>query len=150
MLLFTLEVLHAKRKCFEDCFFNVKIIQGSYGSRKTKMCILEPLKNQSESWRSPGKVLEICFWKRVRALIITWSLCCWPQDLQRIINFELTDTSNNQHCTVLVKRSFCAQVSLSLKLQQRCNRRTHNETMNYSFLASIHCVIDVIIDDLPL
>ena len=28
MLLFTLEVLHAKRKCFEDCFFffNVKII----------------------------------------------------------------------------------------------------------------------------
>ena len=32
------------------------------------MCILEPLKNQSESWRSPGKVLEICFWKRVRTL----------------------------------------------------------------------------------
>ena len=60
------------------------------------------------------------------------------------------DTSNNQYCTVLVKRSFCAQVSLSLKLQQRCNRRTHNETMSYSFLASIHCVIDVIIDDLPL
>ena len=52
--------------------------------------------------------------------IITWSLCCWPPDLQRIINFELTDTSNNQYCTVLVKRSFCAQVSLSLKLQQRC------------------------------
>ena len=96
MLLFTLEILHDKRKCFEDCFFNVKII--------------------------------------------TWSLCCWPQDLQRIINFELTDTSNNQYCTVLVKRSFCAQVSLSLKLQQRCNRRTHNETMSYSFFARIHCV----------
>ena len=56
MLLFTLEVLHAIRKCCEDCFFNVKII--------------------------------------------TWSLCCWPQDLQRLINFELTDTSNNQYCTV--------------------------------------------------
>ena len=49
----------------------------------------------------------------------------------------------------MVKRSLCAQVTLSLKLQQRCNRRTHNETMSYSFLASIHSVIDVIIDDLP-
>ena len=35
--------------------------------------------------------------------IITWLLCCWPQDLQRIINFKLTDTSNNLYCTVLGK-----------------------------------------------
>ena len=34
------------------------------------MWILEPLKNQSESLKSPGKVLEICFWKRVRTLYI--------------------------------------------------------------------------------
>ena len=33
------------------------------------MWILEPLKNQSESLKSTGKVLEICFWKRVRTLI---------------------------------------------------------------------------------
>ena len=50
-----------KGSALKTVFFNVKIIQGSYGSWKTKMCILEPLKNQSESWRSPGKVLEICF-----------------------------------------------------------------------------------------
>jgi len=30
--------------------------------------LLESWKNQSESWKSPGKVLEICFWKRVRTL----------------------------------------------------------------------------------
>ena len=30
--------------------------------------ILELSKNQFESWKSPGKVLEICFWRRVRTL----------------------------------------------------------------------------------
>ena len=28
--------------------------------------MLEPLKKQSQSWKSHGEVLEICFWKRVR------------------------------------------------------------------------------------
>ena len=28
------------------------------------------LKNQSECWKSPGKVLEICFWRRVRTLVL--------------------------------------------------------------------------------
>ena len=65
---------------------------------------------------------RLFFWN---VKIITWSLCCWPQDLQRIINFELTDILQTTIIALfMVKRSFCAQVTLSLKLQQRCNRRT--------------------------
>jgi len=40
------------------------------------MWILESWKNQSESWESPGKVQEICFWKRVRTLS---KACLWPK-----------------------------------------------------------------------
>ena len=39
---------------------------------KGLMWILEPWKNQSNSWKSPWKVLEICFWKRIWTLALTW------------------------------------------------------------------------------
>ena len=42
---------------------------------KGLMWSLEPLKNQSESWKGLGKVLEIFFWKRVRTLKLTTSKC---------------------------------------------------------------------------
>ena len=51
-------------KCMEGGKGNNIEILGVWGL----MWILEPLKNQFESIKSPGKVLEICFWKRVRTL----------------------------------------------------------------------------------
>ena len=42
------------------------------------MWILKPLKNQSEFWKSPGKVLEICFLKKVRTLSNAWPLLAIP------------------------------------------------------------------------
>ena len=45
------------------------------------MWILEPLKNQSEFWKSPEKVLEICFWRRVRTLNVRLSFIYFPRTL---------------------------------------------------------------------
>ena len=62
--------------------------------------------------------------------IITQSLCCWPQVLQRIINFKLTE-----HC-----------FGYRDPFTQRCYR-IHPMKMSNSLIANIHCVYQ---DDLPV
>jgi len=70
--------------------------------------------------------------------IITWSLCCWPQDLHWIINCKLTDTctSNDLHSTVLGKESLLYKLHWVIE----CNMRACNETMSYSFIANSLCL----------
>ena len=60
------------------------------------MWLLEPLNNQAESRRSSGKVLEICFWKRVQTLcfqqfwVVHWSIWCRTEgELLRYYNQNL-------------------------------------------------------------